>query len=64
MGLKHDNADNADRIARLQAEKAYWEDRLRQRCDEVEYLRREKAVLEVRVALKTAIAMARNMQKE
>ena len=47
------------KIARLQREKEHHEEILRQRCEEVEALKREKKRLEASVKAKEAIAAAR-----
>ena len=47
------------KIARLQREKEYHEEILRQRCEVVEALKKEKKRLEASVRAKEAIAAAR-----
>ena len=59
MVVNKENQANSGRIAKLEREKEHHEEQLRQRCEEVEALKREKKRLEASVRAKQAIAAAR-----
>ena len=54
-----ENQAYSGKIAKLQREKEHHEEQLRQRCEEVEALKKEKKRLEASVRAKQAIAAAR-----
>ena len=64
--MKANNSDEsyAARIRRLERQKAYYEDQLKTRCEEVEYLKLVKEDLEIKVQLKEAIAAWRRHQQQ